>query len=100
MEYENSYQGIKIVITILLIIGFAMIFLGLLTPLSFIIFTSCGLIFFVVALILAIKTSKVRTNSNQSIEERLMQLESMKSNGLITIDEYELKRSQIMDEKW
>jgi membrane-bound ClpP family serine protease len=100
MNLEKSYQGIKVVIIILLIIGFTKIFLGLLTPLSGIIFSSCGLIFFVIALILTIKSSKVSPGGNQSVEERLKQLEDIKSNGLITIKEYEMKRSQILEEKW
>lgn len=41
-----------------------------------------------------------KANRDRSPSERLRELEALKKEGLITDKEYELKRSQILSDKW
>ena len=52
--------------------------------------------------ILDINTDEVSVKSikGRSPSERLHELESLKKESLITVKEYELKRSQILSDKW
>ncbi len=52
--------------------------------------------------ILDINTDEVSVKSikDRSPSERLHELESLKKESLITVKEYELKRSQILSDKW
>jgi hypothetical protein len=41
-----------------------------------------------------------REPATEDFETKLRRLERLKDDGLITEDEYRLKRSEILDEKW
>lgn len=99
---RNKDIIIRIIAFVLLFLAVMMIFGGIFTPLSFVQFVFGGLFLVWISLVL-IYVSKGHMTSHYrvgSFEERIRQIESLKSDGLITLEEYEAKREQIMNESW
>lgn len=97
----------------MIVLSFIFLFLGLFTPLPFYIFSPAGAIGITLNwLLLMGRTKKTEdedvidvtykdVDSEQlSFDERIRKLEELRIDALITEEEYERKRKQIMKEKW
>lgn len=97
----------------MMILSFVSLFLGLFTPLNFYVFGFAGFVGVTINWLALMSYHKkndeddvidVRyrdVESEQlSFDERIRKLEELRIDSLITEEEYEKKRKQIMKEKW
>lgn len=98
----------------MIVLSFIFLFLGLFTPLPAIIYSTAGVVGLSVNWLLLMGRSKksgldddvidVRYKDVEaeqlSFDERIRKLEELRIDSLITEEEYEKKRKQIMKEKW
>jgi len=97
----------------MIVISFIFLFLGFFTPLPFYIFSSAGAIGITVNWLLLMGRNKKNEDEDVidvrykeveseqlSFDEKIRKLEELRIDSLITEEEYEKKRKQIMKEKW
>ena len=97
----------------MIVLSFIFIALGLITPLPFFIFSSAGAIGMTINWLLLMGHNKksqdeevIDVSYNEvvkeklSFDDRIRKLEELRIDALITEEEYEKKRKQIMKEKW
>lgn len=98
---------------LIMIVSMVFVGVGLFTPLPYTIFSTIGVIGLVIGWLLDLKVDKnspeqenmdvdihVTDNHPVTFDERLRKLEQLKVDQLITEEEYQKKRQQIMDESW
>ena len=97
----------------MIVLSFIFLFLGLFTPLNFYIFGFAGIFGVTVNWLLLMGKYKQSEDSDVidvdykdveseklSFDDRIRKLEELRIDALITEEEYEKKRKQIMKEKW
>ena len=97
----------------MIVLSFIFLVLGLVTPLPFIIYSSAGAIGITTNWLLLMGHNKKNEDEDVidvryseveserlSFDERIRKLEELRIDSLISEEEYEKKRKQIMKEKW
>ncbi len=94
-----------------IIFSLLLLFIAIFTPLSTPVFGTAGFIGTIIAWVLMIRSEKrdeevidvhfkVTDPKKSDFEEKLRKLENLRTDGLISDEEYEKKRKEIMNEKW
>jgi flagellar biosynthesis component FlhA len=97
----------------IMLISFLFIFIGLFTPLPFYIFSTAGVVGSTIGWLMYLKVSKSDNDEEYidvefkeaslkpiSFDEKLRKIEELRMEHLITEEEYNIKRKQILKEKW
>ena len=97
----------------MIVLSFIFLVLGLVTPLPFFIFSSAGAVGITANWLLLMGRNKKSEDEEVidvsysevereklSFDDRIRKLEELRIEALITEEEYEKKRKQIMKEKW
>lgn len=97
----------------MIVLSFIFFFIGFFTPLPFYIFSTAGAVGMTVSWLLLVGRGKKQDQEDVidvrykdveaeqlSFDERIRKLEELRIDALITEEEYEKKRKQIMKEKW
>ncbi len=102
MKDINKKNFFRVFGVLFLCVSVLMILAGLFTPLSFVILALSGVILLSFSIVLLYLSRNNRNLINKQIgfEDRIRQLESLRADDLISNDEYETKRAQIMNENW
>lgn len=98
---------------LLMIVSIVFVGVGLFTPLPFSIFSTIGIIGVIIGWLMDIKVDRDEAGKENidfdinvtdihavTFDERLRKLEQLRTDQLITEEEYQLKRKQIMEENW
>jgi len=98
---------------LIIIVSLVFIGLGLFTPLPYFVFSTVGVFGVLVGWLMDIKLGRRESDEDNSdvninvtethpinFDERLRKLELLKKENMISEEEYNTKRQQIMEDKW
>ncbi len=98
---------------LVIIFSLVLVGLGLLTPLPYQVFSTVGVFGVLFGWLMDIRSGDKKTDEDNSdisinvtdthpvnFDERLRKLSQLKEEGLVSDEEYETKRREIMEEKW